>query len=200
MYPARINKAQHHTADRNSTHVHRRNSQRGDNYHCFCLVFWGPAYVSEYHWRFHHYMRYANELTRNVDALDTICITGIILFTYHKYRRSIESPIPLDGHGNPITTGDGLLEGVDEQRGEFLELEETLHLTANSRASYSFEEVLWTRAGNRTEADSVTSHRIERPNLTPRRRSRVPLVTMMMMTQTVPSSTIQHPSKRGGKP
>lgn len=38
--------------------------------------------------------------------------SGIGLFTYHKYRKSIESPVPLDAHGNPIViedeTGDAL--------------------------------------------------------------------------------------------
>lgn len=28
--------------------------------------------------------------------------TGIALFTYHKYRKSIDSTLPLDAHGNPI--------------------------------------------------------------------------------------------------
>lgn len=49
---------------------------------------------------------------------------GIALFTYHKYRKSIDSKVPLDAHGNPIEDGD--LEGdgdihhlhdlVDEER------------------------------------------------------------------------------------
>lgn len=29
-------------------------------------------------------------------------MAGIILFTYHKYLKSIESTVPLDGHGNPV--------------------------------------------------------------------------------------------------
>jgi len=32
-----------------------------------------------------------------------IAFCGIILFTYHKYLKSIESTVPLDAHGNPIT-------------------------------------------------------------------------------------------------
>jgi len=34
-----------------------------------------------------------------------ITICGIALFTYHKYRKSIDSPVPLDAHGNPILEG-----------------------------------------------------------------------------------------------
>jgi solute carrier family 35 protein C2 len=63
--------------------------------------------------------------------------TGIILFTYHKYRRSIESVVPLDSHGNPISN-----PGVgDEPRGYYVELEETVRLTSDPRASYDFGEV-----------------------------------------------------------
>ncbi|OCH92509.1 TPT-domain-containing protein [Obba rivulosa] len=35
-----------------------------------------------------------------------ITACGICLFTYHKYRKSIEATVPLDGHGNPITDED----------------------------------------------------------------------------------------------
>ncbi|THH18176.1 hypothetical protein EW146_g2767 [Bondarzewia mesenterica] len=31
---------------------------------------------------------------------------GISLFTYHKYRKSMDSTVPLDAHGNPISTDD----------------------------------------------------------------------------------------------
>ena len=33
-------------------------------------------------------------------------LAGIALFTYHKYRKSIDSPIPLDAHGQPIEDND----------------------------------------------------------------------------------------------
>lgn len=29
-------------------------------------------------------------------------LKGIVLFTYHKYRKSLESTVPLDAHGNPV--------------------------------------------------------------------------------------------------
>lgn len=38
--------------------------------------------------------------------------SGIGLFTYHKYRKSIDSTVPLDAHGNPID--DGLLGGDED--------------------------------------------------------------------------------------
>lgn len=96
-------------------------------------------------------MRYAQYSDLDFDGFETMCITGIILFTYHKYRRSIESAVPLDGHGNPISTVDGIHDAIDEQLGEFVELGETVYLTSESRVSYDFEEVTWTRDGNRVE-------------------------------------------------
>jgi solute carrier family 35 protein C2 len=44
---------------------------------------------------------------------------GIILYTYHKYQRAIDSPVPLDAHGNPIA------EEEEEELLGGLELEET---------------------------------------------------------------------------
>jgi solute carrier family 35, member C2 len=38
------------------------------------------------------------------------CGIGIALFTYHKYRKSINSKMPLDVHGNPIE--DDAIEGT----------------------------------------------------------------------------------------
>ncbi|KAF8070360.1 triose-phosphate transporter family-domain-containing protein [Lyophyllum atratum] len=66
----------------------------------------------------------------------SITICGIILFTYHKYRKSIESVVPLDGHGNPIPTDGDLQEDHDG----YLELDETVRLTSGSRVSDEFED------------------------------------------------------------
>jgi len=45
-----------------------------------------------------------------------ITICGIALFTFHKYRKSIDSPIPLDAHGNPIAPDSSdSLEGEESQ-------------------------------------------------------------------------------------
>jgi solute carrier family 35 protein C2 len=38
----------------------------------------------------------------NLFGLELSRISGIGLFTHHKYRKSIESTVPLDAHGNPI--------------------------------------------------------------------------------------------------
>lgn len=55
--------------------------------------------------------------------------TGICLFTYHKYRKSIDSNVPLDAHGNPIEESENGRD-LDGQ----LELGETAHLTAPTSA------------------------------------------------------------------
>lgn len=70
----------------------------------------------------------------------SITICGIILFTYHKYRKSIESAVPMDGHGNPIPTDEDLSEANDGQNGYPIELDETVRLTADSRASDELED------------------------------------------------------------
>ncbi|KAG5638798.1 hypothetical protein H0H81_010027 [Sphagnurus paluster] len=73
----------------------------------------------------------------------TICgmvfFNCIILFTYHKYRKSIDSMVPLDGHGNPIPIDDSHSAGGDGPNGYHVELDETIRLTSGSRASDDFE-------------------------------------------------------------
>lgn len=66
---------------------------------------------------------------------DSICITGIILFTYHKYRKSIGSKFPLDAHGNPIVTEEDMSLGTEDN----VELEESRGLTSTPRASDELE-------------------------------------------------------------
>ena len=96
------------------------------------------------------------------EEFDTICTTGIILFTYHKYQRSIQSTVPLDSHGNPISFDGGFHEVGDELRsGEFVELEETVGLTLDPRTSYEFQEVTWIyKIAIPQKTNSVPSHRI----------------------------------------
>lgn len=49
-------------------------------------------------------------------------ISGIALFTWHKYRKSLESTVPLDAHGNPVTLDDSdAVDGV----GAYVELNQT---------------------------------------------------------------------------
>ncbi|KAF8893920.1 triose-phosphate transporter family-domain-containing protein [Infundibulicybe gibba] len=68
----------------------------------------------------------------------SITVCGIGLFTFHKYRKSIESTVPLDAHGNPIVPdGDD-----DDGRYEYqqVELDETTRLNSAPRASGDFGE------------------------------------------------------------
>ncbi|KAF9268768.1 TPT-domain-containing protein [Marasmius fiardii PR-910] len=55
-----------------------------------------------------------------------ITVCGIVLFTYHKYRKSLESTVPLDGHGNPINLEMDDVHGDQEYEAE---LDETTRLT-----------------------------------------------------------------------
>jgi hypothetical protein len=48
---------------------------------------------------------------------------GIALYTYHKYRKALDSPVPLDAHGNPMEE-EPLVGDAN------LELAETEHLAA----------------------------------------------------------------------
>lgn len=49
-----------------------------------------------------------------------------MLFTYHKYRKSLDSTIPLDAHGNPIVLDED--DGLDS----YVELEQTDRMEASS--------------------------------------------------------------------
>lgn len=40
---------------------------------------------------------------------------GIALYTYHKYQKSIASPLPLDSHGRPISPSSLAPQGQDHQ-------------------------------------------------------------------------------------
>lgn len=54
---------------------------------------------------------------------------GIVLFTYHKYLKSIQSTVPLDGHGNPILEEEMALNADDAEYS--VELDETVRLTSD---------------------------------------------------------------------
>ncbi|KAJ7209628.1 triose-phosphate transporter family-domain-containing protein, partial [Mycena pura] len=62
-------------------------------------------------------------------AAITVC--GIALFTYHKYRKSLETAVPLDAHGNPISVEDSAT-GADDGRTAHANLDETARLTRSS--------------------------------------------------------------------
>ena len=61
----------------------------------------------------------------------TTWVSGIGLFTHHKYRKSIESKVPLDAHGNPIAEVDEIVGPGDS--GGYLYLEERTGLTGAAR-------------------------------------------------------------------
>jgi len=49
---------------------------------------------------------FGDELTPlNITGV-AITTSGIALFTYHKYRKTVDSHVALDGHGNPIQVND----------------------------------------------------------------------------------------------
>ncbi|KAJ6602199.1 triose-phosphate transporter family-domain-containing protein [Mycena sp. CBHHK59/15] len=61
-----------------------------------------------------------------------ITVCGIALFTYHKYRKSLEIAVPLDAHGNPISTEQSVTGPADGRTSHHVELDETARLTRGS--------------------------------------------------------------------
>ncbi|KAJ7502848.1 triose-phosphate transporter family-domain-containing protein [Mycena galericulata] len=61
-----------------------------------------------------------------------ITVCGIALFTYHKYRKSLETAVPLDAHGNPISIDQDVTGPVDGRTSSHVELDETARLTRGS--------------------------------------------------------------------
>ncbi|KAH8107821.1 triose-phosphate transporter family-domain-containing protein [Cristinia sonorae] len=64
-------------------------------------------------------------------AAITVC--GICLFTYHKYRKSIESTVPLDAHGNPVTVDDALRDDGPYERRSIEEMQPLAEIHPESR-------------------------------------------------------------------
>ena len=54
---------------------------------------------------------------------------GIGLYTYHKYRKSIDSTIPLDAHGNPVVEDEGTNADPALRSGQYTVLDERQPLT-----------------------------------------------------------------------
>ncbi|KAK7045711.1 hypothetical protein VNI00_007544 [Paramarasmius palmivorus] len=73
---------------------------------------------------------FGDELTPlNITGV-AITVCGIGLYTYHKYRKSLESTVPLDGHGNPTSEEDEMGPLVARGSHDYnVELDETAHLT-----------------------------------------------------------------------
>ncbi|PPQ77189.1 hypothetical protein CVT25_011035 [Psilocybe cyanescens] len=77
-------------------------------------------------------------LINGVGVAITVC--GIGLFTHHKYRKSLNSTVPLDAHGNPIVDVDDALLLPDRNEG-YSRPEETIGLTSTREVSdLDFEE------------------------------------------------------------
>ncbi|EMD33622.1 hypothetical protein CERSUDRAFT_86980 [Gelatoporia subvermispora B] len=104
-----------------------------------------------------------------------ITACGICLYTYHKYRKSIEATVPLDAHGNPITDEEEDAAGrAALQDGPHIDLEERQRLTSvsESRASLEYDPTVSTPqqhrellfdVGSDEEQDSSSPHLTDRP-------------------------------------
>jgi len=64
-----------------------------------------------------------------------ITICGIALFTYHKYRKSVYSPVPLDAHGNPVEI-EVIRAGTFSEQGEHVELGENVRFVSDQEDSH----------------------------------------------------------------
>lgn len=67
--------------------------------------------------------------------------TGIVLFTYHKYRKSIDSKVSLDAHGNPIE--DEFEDNGDSHHLQDLADEERQPLAAAAEDRSAEPDVRW---------------------------------------------------------
>src|ERR1700685_4222144 len=112
--------SQHSATGRSRADVYCRHSERSDYHHHFGLVLWRRTHSLEYYWCWHYNMRCVVVPCFSKLSVIFSCCLGIALFTYHKYRKSIESTVPLDAHGNPIELDDD--HGRDEL-GTYVELD-----------------------------------------------------------------------------
>ncbi|KAF8995468.1 triose-phosphate transporter family-domain-containing protein [Cyathus striatus] len=71
-----------------------------------------------------------------------ITVCGIALFTYHKYKKTMASPIPLDAHGNPVMVDGSNIRDNDDYHIQ-LNQEESTPLTMMSRDERHASEVGW---------------------------------------------------------
>ncbi|OBZ67086.1 hypothetical protein A0H81_12944 [Grifola frondosa] len=82
---------------------------------------------------------FGDELTPlNITGV-AITACGIALYTYHKYRKSMEANVPLDSHGNPLTVDEDMaIDSMAMANGHLVDSEETeaLILDPNRRESH----------------------------------------------------------------
>jgi len=112
---------------------------------------------------------FGDELTPlNITGV-AVTICGITLFTYHKYRKSIESTVPLDDHGYPVTLED--VDGHDDG-GAYVELDQTdrTHAStvrteseADTESTYTNRQLLFSAEGEEDaeEYRSIRSSKVQ---------------------------------------
>ncbi|KAF5351906.1 hypothetical protein D9756_007471 [Leucocoprinus leucothites] len=69
-----------------------------------------------------------------------ITVCGIGLFTFHKYHKSLESNIPLDAHGNPVTGEDDDADYAGEASNRVVAEEERIRLTSEAEIQDDYGE------------------------------------------------------------
>ncbi|KAJ3569615.1 hypothetical protein NP233_g4922 [Leucocoprinus birnbaumii] len=74
-----------------------------------------------------------------------ITVCGIALFTFHKYLKSLDSNIPLDAHGNPVTGEDDDADYAGEANGRAAPEEERIRLTSEAEIEDDFRETASSR-------------------------------------------------------
>ena len=82
-------------------------------------------------------------------------VSGIALFTHHKYRKSLDSTVPLDAHGNPILEDDEMM-ALPDNTGYGARAEETIRLTSTHDGDLD-NEIDEVRACTRVSGSGVLS-------------------------------------------
>ena len=92
-------------------------------------------------------------------GLNKMIALGICLFTYHKYRKSIDSTVPLDAHGNPIVSDEALgsVEGFESRPGSVEEMQPLAEMGTGPRQSLVCANGLYLHLLG-TSAVAATSH------------------------------------------
>lgn len=103
------------------------------------MVFWRPVDTVEYCRCRNHCLWYVVPWTLS-DIRTEVPWAGIGLFTFHKYRKSLESNVPLDAHGNPVTGEDNDVDYTGEASGRVV-TEEGVRLTSGVDIQDEFGEV-----------------------------------------------------------
>ena len=95
-------------------------------------------------------MRLSEFMLRSINP-----VSGIALFTHHKYRKSLDSTVPLDAHGNPILEDDEMM-ALPDNTGYGARAEETIRLTSTHDGDLD-NEIDEVRACTRVSGSGVLS-------------------------------------------